>query len=68
MPIRAKHYAAIAITVLGPLVTITVAFAGFSSMGTRFNEVARRLGLMMWADVTYRRLKLCGMRTGSGTM
>ena len=46
MPIRAKHYAAIAITVLGPLVTITVAFAGFSSMGTRFNEVARRLGLM----------------------
>lgn len=42
MPIRAKLYAAIAITVLGPLVTIAVAFAGFSSLGTRFDEVGRR--------------------------
>jgi hypothetical protein len=40
--IRAKLYAAIAMTVLGPLVTIGVAFAGFSSLGTRFDDVARR--------------------------
>ena len=42
MPIRAKLYAAIALTVLAPLVIITVAFAGFSSLGNRFDEVAQR--------------------------
>lgn len=42
MPIRAKLYAAIVMTVLGPLVTIAVAFSAFSSLGTRFDDVARR--------------------------
>ena len=42
MPIRAKLYAAIAMTVLGPLVTIAVAFSAFSSLGGRFDDVARR--------------------------
>jgi hypothetical protein len=42
MTIRAKLYAAIAMTVLGPLVTIGVALAAFGSLGERFDEVARR--------------------------
>jgi hypothetical protein len=40
--IRAKLYAAIAMTVIGPLVTIGVAFGAFQSLGDRFDEVAAR--------------------------
>jgi hypothetical protein len=40
--IRAKLYAAIAMTVIGPLVTIGVAFGAFQSLGDRFDEVANR--------------------------
>jgi hypothetical protein len=40
--IRAKLYAAIAMTVLGPVITIAVAFAAFTSLSDRFDEVAAR--------------------------
>ena len=42
MTIRAKLYAAMVMTVLGPVVTIGVAFAAFSSLSDRFDEVAAR--------------------------
>lgn len=42
MTIRAKLYAAMVMTVLGPLVTIGVAFAAFSSLSDRFDEVSDR--------------------------
>jgi hypothetical protein len=44
MTIRAKLYAAIAMTVLGPVVTIAVALAGMASLGDRFDEAADRAG------------------------
>jgi hypothetical protein len=40
--IRAKLYAAMVMTVLGPVVTIGVAFAAFQSLSDRFDEVANR--------------------------
>jgi hypothetical protein len=40
--IRVKLYAAMVMTVLGPLVTIAVAFAAFQSLSDRFDEVADR--------------------------
>jgi hypothetical protein len=40
--IRAKLYLAMVMTVLGPVVTIGVAFAAFSSLSDRFDEVAAR--------------------------
>jgi hypothetical protein len=40
--IRAKLYAAMVMTVLGPVVTIGVAFAAFSSLSDRFDEVSAR--------------------------
>jgi hypothetical protein len=42
MTIRAKLYAAIVLTVIGPLVTIAVALAGQAEMGDRFDEVRER--------------------------
>jgi hypothetical protein len=39
--IRAKLYAAIAMTVLGPLVTVGVALQTFGALADRFDEVAR---------------------------
>jgi hypothetical protein len=39
--IRAKLFAAIALTVLGPLVTIAVAVSAFGTLGDRFDEVER---------------------------
>ena len=42
MTIRAKLYAAMVMTVLGPLVTIGVAFAAFQSLSDRFDEVSAR--------------------------
>jgi hypothetical protein len=40
--IRAKLYAAMVMTVLGPIVTIGVAFAAFQSLSDRFDEVSAR--------------------------
>jgi hypothetical protein len=40
--IRVKLYAAIAMTVLGPVITLGVAFAAFQSLSDRFDEVAAR--------------------------
>jgi hypothetical protein len=40
--IRAKLYAAIALTILGPLATSAVALHGMSKMGDRFDEVRER--------------------------
>jgi hypothetical protein len=40
--IRAKLYAAMVMTVLGPVVTIGVAFAAFQSLSDRFDEVSAR--------------------------
>ena len=42
MTIRAKLYAAIVMTVLGPIITIGVAFAAFASLSDRFDEVSAR--------------------------
>jgi hypothetical protein len=42
MTIRAKLYAAIALTILGPLVTVAVALEAQSRLGDRFDEVQRR--------------------------
>jgi methyl-accepting chemotaxis protein len=38
--IRAKLYAAIVLTVIGPVVTIGVALAAFATLGDRFDDVA----------------------------
>jgi hypothetical protein len=40
--IRVKLYAAMVMTVLGPIVTIGVAFAAFQSLSDRFDEVSAR--------------------------
>lgn len=42
MTIRAKLYAAIALTILGPVATTAVALQGMSKMGDRFDEVQKR--------------------------
>ena len=42
MTIRVKLYAAIVMTILGPVITIGVAFAAFQSLSDRFDEVAGR--------------------------
>ena len=42
MTIRAKLYAAMVMTVLGPLITIGVAFAAFQSLSDRFDDVSAR--------------------------
>jgi hypothetical protein len=42
MTIRAKIYAAIVLTVIGPLVTIAVALQGQAELGDRFDEVSDR--------------------------
>ena len=42
MTIRAKLYAAIALTVLGPLITVAVALNGQAQLGDRFDDVRER--------------------------
>ena len=42
MTIRAKLYAAIVLTILGPLATTAVALQGMGKMGDRFDEVRER--------------------------
>ncbi len=53
MTIRAKLYAAIVLTILGPLATTAVALSGMSQMGNRFDEVQERAA----AESTARELK-----------
>lgn len=57
MTIRAKLYAAIVLTILGPLATTTVALVGMSELGNSFDEVQERsrhesLALEIKFDVT----------------
>jgi hypothetical protein len=57
MTIRAKLYAAIVLTILGPLVTTAVALHGMGQMGDRFDEVQERarheaIALELKFDVT----------------
>src|SRR3954466_11977137 len=42
MTIRARLYAAIVLTILGPLATTAVALHGMSQMGDRFDQVSER--------------------------
>ena len=42
MTIRAKLYAAIVLTILGPLATTAVALHGMTDLGDRFDEVQER--------------------------
>ena len=42
MTIRAKLFAAIALTIIGPLVTVAVALAGQADLGDRFDDVQER--------------------------
>ena len=42
MTIRAKLYAAIVLTILGPLATTAVALHGMEQLGDRFDEVQER--------------------------
>ena len=42
MTIRAKLYAAIALTIIGPLATTAVALHGMSELGDRFDQVSER--------------------------
>jgi hypothetical protein len=42
LTIRAKLYAAIVLTILGPLATIAVALQGMAQLGDRFDEVRQR--------------------------
>ena len=42
MTIRAKLYAAIVLTILGPLATTVVALQGMAELGDRFDEVHQR--------------------------
>lgn len=44
MPIRAKLYAAIVLTVLGPIVTVAIALQAQAQLGDRFDEVRERAG------------------------
>lgn len=44
MTIRAKLYAAIVLTILGPLATTVVALQGMAELGDRFDEVHQRAG------------------------
>jgi hypothetical protein len=57
MTIRAKLYAAIVLTILGPLATTAVALHGMGQMGDRFDEVQERgrhevIALELKFDVT----------------
>ena len=57
MTIRAKLYTAIALTIIGPLVTIAVALQGMAELGDRFDEVResarhQALALQLKFDVT----------------
>jgi hypothetical protein len=65
--IRGKLFAAIALTVLGPLVTIGVAFAAFNSLGDRFDESQHRANLERRAlDLKFAVTDMNGWQTAYG--
>jgi hypothetical protein len=65
--IRAKLYAAMVMTVLGPVVTIGVAFAAFSSLSDRFDEVAARSDRQALAlEIKYAVTDVNGWQTAYG--
>ena len=67
MTIRAKLYAAMIMTVLGPIVTIAVAFGVFSSLSDRFDEVAERSDRQALAlEIKYAVTDVNGWQTAYG--
>jgi CHASE3 domain sensor protein len=65
--IRAKLFAAIALTVLGPLVTIGVALSAFGTLGDRFDDVARAVGAQRVAlDLKFAVTDMNGWQTAYG--
>jgi hypothetical protein len=67
MTIRVKLYAAIAMTVLGPVVTIAAALAGMASLGQRFDDVADRAGRQALAlELKFAVTDLNGWQTAYG--
>ena len=67
MTLRAKLYAAMVMTVLGPVVTIGVAFAAFSSLSDRFDEVSARSNRQALAqEIKFAVTDLNGWQTAYG--
>jgi hypothetical protein len=67
MTIRAKLIAAIALTVLGPLVTIAVALSAFGTLGDRFDEVERAsAGERIALDLKFAVTDMNGWQTAYG--
>jgi methyl-accepting chemotaxis protein len=67
MTIRAKLYAAIAMTVLGPVVTIAVALSGMDALGDRFAEVSDRAARQALAlELKFQVTDLNGWQTAYG--
>ena len=67
MTIRAKLYAAIVMTILGPVITIAVAFAAFQSLSDRFDEVAARSDRLALAlELKYAVTDVNGWQTAYG--
>jgi hypothetical protein len=65
--IRAKLYAAIVMTVLGPVITIGVAFAAFQSLSDRFDEVSDRSDRQALAlEIKYAVTDVNGWQTAYG--
>ncbi len=66
--IRAKLFAAIAMTVLGPLVTIAVAFTAFNALSDRFDEVTDHSGRQALAlEIKYAVTDVNGWQTATAT-
>ena len=67
MTIRAKLYAAIVMTILGPVITIAVAFAAFQSLSDRFDEVSARSDRLALAlELKYAVTDVNGWQTAYG--
>ena len=67
MTIRVKLYAAMAMTVLGPVITIGVAFAAFQSLSDRFDEVSARSDRQALAlEIKYAVTDVNGWQTAYG--
>ena len=67
MTIRGKLFAAIALTVLGPLVTIGVALSAFDTLGDRFDDTQRRGARQSRAlDVKFAVTDMNGWQTAYG--
>ena len=67
MTIRAKLFAAIALTVLGPVVTIAVALSAFGTLGDRFDEVEQASALQAVAlDLKFAVTDMNGWQTAYG--